>query len=152
MSDVNKNIIGNESNQDEEKLEELSQNELLSKNFKKILVVDDIMYVVKSISKILRDEGYFVITAMSGNEALTKYTKFMPDLITIDQKLPDMTGMQLVDKIRQINVGYKPKIVFISAVYDKEEIKNILNLEIDNYLLKPFKKNKLAEMVKEILG
>ncbi len=158
MSDINKNaeddalIHDGHDEQPDERVEEVSQDELLYKNFKKILVVDDITYVVKSISKILRDEGYFVITAMSGNEALTKFSKYMPDLITIDQKLPDMTGIQLVERIRKSSVEYKPKIVFISAVYDKDEIKNILNLDIDNYLLKPFQKSKLAEMIRELLG
>ena len=138
---------------DNDILEELKEEEnLVGKNFKKILVVDDIMYVVKSISKILRDEGYFVITAMSGNEAISKFVKYSPDLITIDQKLPDMTGIQLVEKILSSNTELKPKLVFITAVYEKDEVKSILNLDVDNYLLKPFKKNKLIEIVKELIG
>jgi len=134
-------------------MDQLSEAEsFIGKNFKKILVVDDIMYVVKSISKILRDEGYFVITAMSGNEALSKFFKYSPDLVTIDQKLPDMTGIQLVEKIQTSNANPKPKIVFITAVYEKDEVRSILNLDVDNYLLKPFQKNKLISIVKELIG
>lgn len=118
--------------------------------FKKILVVDDILYVLKSISKILKSEGYFVITAMTGKDALAKYKNYSPDLVTVDQKLPDMTGSQLVKKIREIDVEQKSKIIFISAVYDKEEIKSILNLNVNNYLLKPFQKKKLIETVNSI--
>ena len=119
-------------------------------SFKKILVVDDILYVVKSISKILTDEGYYVFTAMTGKEALEALKKYPIDLITIDQKLPDMSGVKLVEEIRKLNIELFPKIIFISAIYDKEEIQSILTHSVDNFILKPFKKNKLLEIVNEL--
>jgi two-component system chemotaxis response regulator CheY len=120
------------------------------KGFKKVLVVDDITYVVKSIAKILRGAGFFVITAMAGKEAIEKFVKYHPDIITVDQKLPDMTGIQLVEAIRKLPGGDKPKIVFISAVQDKEEIRSILHLKIDNYILKPFRKEILLDAVHKL--
>jgi DNA-binding response OmpR family regulator len=120
--------------------------------FKKILVIDDITYVVRSISRILRGQGYFVITAMTGKDALDKFNKYNPDLITVDQKLPDMSGLQLVEKIRQLDRGNKTKIIFISAVQEKNEIKSILNTGIDNYILKPFQKEMLVRVVKDLIG
>lgn len=125
---------------------------LNSNFFKKILVVDDILYVLKSISKILKDEGYFVITAMSGREALVKFKNYSPDLITIDQKLPDMNGSQLVQEVRKVDLEHRTKMVFISAVHDKEEIKSILNLGVTSYLLKPFLKKKLINVIKDALN
>lgn len=119
---------------------------------KKILVIDDITYVVRSISRILRSQGYFVITAMTGKEALSRFEKYKPDLLTVDQKLPDMSGLQLVEKIRKLRGGEKIKVIFISAVQDKDEIKSILNVGIDNYLLKPFKKEMLLSVVKKLIG
>lgn len=119
---------------------------------KKVLVIDDITYVVRSISRILRSHGYFVITAMTGKEALEKFDKYKPDLLTVDQKLPDMSGLQLVGKIRELHEGVNIKVIFISAVQEKEEIKSILNAGIDNYLLKPFKKDILLAAVKKLIG
>ena len=119
---------------------------------KRVLVVDDITYVTKSISKILVAEGFAVITAMTGKEALDKFIKYSPVLITVDQKLPDMSGIQLVEKIKQMKVGFTTKIIFISAVQEKEEIRSILNLGIDNYLLKPFKKELLISTVRKIFA
>ncbi len=119
-------------------------------SFKKILVVDDIVYVVRSITKLLGDEGYFILTATTGREALEKFEKYSPDLITIDQKLPDMTGRQLVEKICA-RPGPRPRIIFISSVYEKEEIREIMKGGIDDYLLKPFQKAKLVETVKKLL-
>ncbi|MBN2535041.1 MAG: response regulator [Spirochaetales bacterium] len=120
--------------------------------FKKILVVDDIMYVVKSISRILRSEGYFVITAMTGKEAIKKFDKYKPDLITMDQILPDMTGLQLVGKLKERGGGEKVKIIFVSAVQGKDEIKSIIGTGISNYILKPFKKENLIAIVKNLIG
>lgn len=119
---------------------------------KKVLVIDDILYVVKSISKILTDEGYYVLSALTGKEALELLKKFKPDLITIDQKLPDMTGIKLLEEIKKIDFEIFPKIIFISAVYDKEQIESVLKLYVSNYILKPFKKSKLLEIVNNLIG
>ena len=117
----------------------------------KILVVDDLLYVAKSISKILQEEGYSVITAMSGEETLDKFIKYNPDLITIDQKLPDMSGFELVLKLRKLKKGENAKIIFISGVYEKEIIESILQLGVKDYLLKPVKRIKLLETVQRLL-
>ena len=119
--------------------------------FKKILVVDDILYVVKSLSKVLRDEGYFVLTALSGGEALEKFAEYSPDAITVDQRLPDMSGLQLVEKILAQAGAARPRIIFISSVYDREEIASIMKRGIDDYLMKPFTRAKLLETLGRLL-
>ena len=121
------------------------------KKTKKILVVDDLLYVAKTIAKILLNEGYKVITAMSGKEALEKFRRYNPDLITIDQKLPDMTGFELVLKLRELKKGQNAKIIFISGVHDKDVIESILQLGIKYYLLKPVSNSKLLETVQQVL-
>jgi two-component system chemotaxis response regulator CheY len=119
--------------------------------FKKILIVDDILYVVRSITKILRDAGYSILTATTGKEALEKFKRHSPDLVTIDQKLPDMTGLQLVERIHALSPEIPPKIIFISSVYDREEIREIMKHKIGDYLLKPFQKAKLLEAVRKLI-
>jgi two-component system, chemotaxis family, chemotaxis protein CheY len=120
--------------------------------FKTILVIEDILYVLKSIEKILKEEGYYVLTAMTGKEALEIFKNYSPDLVTIDQKLPDTSGTKLLEEINKLNLDKKPKIIFISAIYDKDEIQKLLLHNVSNYLIKPFKKNKLVEVVKELIG
>ena len=88
---------------------------------------------------------------MSGRETLKKFLRFNPDLITIDQKLPDMTGFELVLKLRKLKKGENAKIIFISGVYEKEIIESILQLGIKDYLLKPVKRIKLLETVERLL-
>jgi two-component system chemotaxis response regulator CheY len=118
--------------------------------FKKILVVDDITYVVKTITRILEDAKFFCMSAMTGQDALEKYQRFLPDLITIDQRLPDMTGLDLVKKIRSLNVEHTPKIIFISAMNDKDIIRSIIQNGVDEFLLKPFQKQKLLDSVNRL--
>jgi DNA-binding response OmpR family regulator len=118
---------------------------------KKILVVDDLHYVAKYLSTVMSEAGYKVLTSSSGTEALTRFELFKPDLVTIDQKLPDMTGFELVNRLRTLRNGKKPRIVFISAVCDRETIESVLNLGIDNYLVKPVDKAKLLDTLKSLL-
>jgi len=132
-------------------LEDMTQDPPSETQVKKILVVDDIVYVLRSIARILRDEGYFILSALSGKEALEKFQKYSPDLITIDQKLPDMSGLQLVDRIYASGGNPRPRIIFISSVYDRSEIEQIMKHGIDDYLLKPFQKAKLVETVKRLI-
>jgi DNA-binding response OmpR family regulator len=119
--------------------------------FKKILVVDDILYVVKSLAKVLSDEGYFVLTALSGNEALEKFSEHCPDAVTVDQRLPDMSGIQLAERIISLSGDARPRIIFISSVYDREEIAGIMKRGIDDYLMKPFTRAKLLETLGRLL-
>jgi CheY-like chemotaxis protein len=118
---------------------------------KKILVVDDLLYVVKCIAKILKEDGYVVYTALSGEEALERVGKFKPDVITIDHKLPDMTGFGLIREIRNLPGQNTLKIIYISAVYEREIIQTALGLGVNSYLIKPVKRAKLLQTVSEVL-
>lgn len=142
----------------DEQYDEQEENQLTDVNeiykvgdFKKILVVEDLTYVLKTIVKTLSQDGYFTISASTGEEALQKFENYLPDLITVDQRLPDMTGIQLVNKIRALNKTPDTKIVFISGVDDKETIQTILQMGVDEYLLKPFQKQKLIQTVGKLL-
>ncbi len=123
----------------------------LYKDLKKILIVEDLTYVIKTIERILTEAGYFVLTAKDGEEAIEKFKNYSPHLITVDHKLPDMTGVQLVEQIRKIGSEVTPKIVFITAFDDVDTIRSIVKLGIDDFLIKPFQKNKLLETVKKTL-
>lgn len=136
-------------------MSETKDNDYIGKNElsdrKKILIVDDLTYVVKTLERILADQGYLVMTAKTGYEAYEKFEKYFPDLITVDQKLPDMMGTQLVEKIKNTEHGKNIKIIFISATTDITDVRTILKMKIDDYLVKPFEKSKLIETVKRVL-
>ncbi|HOV13058.1 MAG TPA: response regulator [Spirochaetota bacterium] len=120
-------------------------------DFKKILIVEDLTYVIKTLERILVDAGYFVLTAKDGEEAIRKFKNYAPHLITVDHKLPDMTGVQLVEEIRKFDKETNPKIIFITGYDDVETVRAIAKLKIDDYLVKPFQKNKLLDTIKKTL-
>lgn len=148
------NIDDSNQELDSYEIEEISEEieEDLRTASKIILIVDDILYVVKSIARILKEEGFFVMTANTGMEAIRKFEKYSPDLITIDQMLPDMLGTKLVEEIRKRENNKKTRLIFISSVYDKEKIKSILQMGVDHYLLKPVSRNMLVSTVRKLLG
>ena len=68
----------------------------------KVLIVDDEVSILQSMSGILEDEGYGVILAESGEEALEKIRKDMPDLILLDIWMPGVNGMDVLDEIKKL--------------------------------------------------
>jgi DNA-binding response OmpR family regulator len=118
---------------------------------RKILVVEDLLYVVKCIERILKEEGYVVHTALSGEEALERVGKIKPDIITIDHRLPDMTGFGLIREIHNLMGKNKLRIIYISAVYERETIETALGLGVNSYLIKPVERERLLATVREVL-
>jgi two-component system KDP operon response regulator KdpE len=72
---------------------------------RKILVVDDEPRMVQLISLNLKMEGFTVISASDGHQALEKVTKEMPDLIILDIMMPDMDGFETLKRIREISAA-----------------------------------------------
>lgn len=119
-------------------------------SFNKILIVDDIFYVKRTISNILSDAGYFVLAASGGHEAIDKIKKYSPDLITVGQKLSDMTVLDFVKSIRSVN-GYKDKLLFVSSRKDTDDIDSELSSYFDVLISTPVQKEELITAVKKLL-
>lgn len=112
---------------------------------KTILVVDDDQEIVKLITKSLRYEQFEVITARSGEEALSVVNDNHIDFIVLDIVMPDMNGL---DVCRNIRTSYNVPILFLSA--RDQDIDKIVGLEIgaDDYMTKPFSIQELASRIK----
>lgn len=103
----------------------------------KLLLVDDEQDVVEILEKKLVRQGYDVVTALDGQEALVKMRQDNPDIILLDLMLPKKNGMEVLREIRQ---DYKDKwrpIIIISAKHELDAIKGCYSLEADHYLTKP---------------
>lgn len=121
-----------------------------------ILVVDDEMDVLTLLDLELSREGYTVIKASSGKEAVNKAGVFVPDLIILDILMPDMNGGQVVTELK-LNIKTRNiPIIFLTAVLSKEEQKNRhLGVSIDQHLYpaiaKPFEvRDFLQEVNKQL--
>lgn len=115
---------------------------------KKILLVDDEKTLVKTLTYNLEKDGYLVISAYDGEEALNKVESDNPDLIILDLMLPGVDGFEVCRRVRK---SMDLPIIMLTAKGD--DIDKILGLELgaDDYLTKPFNPRELLARVKAIL-
>jgi len=114
----------------------------------KVLVVDDEQNIVELISFNLKREGFEVLTANDGLEALKKARNEKPDLIVLDIMLPTMDGLEVCRQLRQDAGTRTIPVIMLSA--RGEELDRILGLEIgaDDYVTKPFSPRELLARIK----
>ena len=115
---------------------------------RKILVVDDEPRMCEAVSMNLELEGYQVVGASSGYEALRKLTTEIPDLIILDVMMPEMDGFETLREIRDISA-----VPVIMLTVKGEEMDRIRGLDLgaDDYVTKPFSARELASRVKAVL-
>ena len=114
----------------------------------KILVVDDEPSIVKSIQYSLEKEGYQVVTANDGQQALEVARREKPNLVVLDVMLPSLDGYEVCRQLRQ-----EMPIPVIMLTAKGEEIDKVVGLEIgaDEYVTKPFSLRELLARVKALL-
>lgn len=103
---------------------------------KRILIVDDDLFISDLYSLELQKAGYIVTTAGDGELGLSKMQIEKPQLILLDIAMPGLDGIQVLEKIRQ-NPDYNAvKIMLLTNIRDEETIRNGLSKGADGYLLK----------------
>ena len=115
----------------------------------KILVVDDEPSVLEVLREFFTSKGYEVISASGGLEGLSKAEKHRPDVIMLDVRMPDLDGISVLRRIREVNpwVG----ILMMSGNSDTEAAKETLQLGAFDYILKPFDFDYLDRAVHKML-
>lgn len=106
-----------------------------------IAIIDDDIYINDMISEVLIKEGYDVLRAYSGTEALYLLSEKKPDLILLDLMLPGLSGEEVIQKIKNIPV------IVISAKIDVQDKVNLLLTGAADYITKPFD---IAELLARI--
>jgi two-component system response regulator VicR len=103
----------------------------------KILVVDDEPDIVQVVSGRLAREGYEVATAFDGEEALSKFAAFDPDLVLLDLTMPKLNGFEVLKQIREKYKDRWRPVIIISAQTDLDTLRKSYDMEADHYLAKP---------------
>lgn len=108
-----------------------------------ILIADDESLIRDSLEVAFMDEGYMVHLANTGREALRKFERFQPDILLLDIKLPDMSGIDVLKKIRQEDG--EAVVIIMTAYASVKSAVNAMKLGAFDYLSKPFQtQNALA--------
>ena len=113
-----------------------------------ILVVDDEPLYQRLLKANLEQEGYEVITAGDGEEALEIISSQHPDLVVLDVMMPKLDGLTTCERIRQFS--NMPIIILTARGEEQDRVKG-LNLGADDYVVKPFSATELIARVKAVL-
>jgi len=115
---------------------------------KKVLVVDDDIKTVELVRLYLDRDGYQVLTAYDGVEALRQARESYPDLIVLDLMLPDIDGLEVCRTLR--HESDVPIIMLTARTTDQDKLTG-LDLGADDYVTKPFSPKELAARVRAVL-
>jgi two-component system response regulator VicR len=118
----------------------------------KIMVVDDEPDVVDLVKLVLESDGFDVVTAYGGKEALDKIGQEMPDLVLLDIMMPQMDGWEVYSRIRASPRTKDTPVAMLTA--KSQSIDKMIGLhvvKVDDYITKPFGRSELLERVKRIL-
>ncbi len=115
---------------------------------KRVLVVDDDVKTVELVKLYLNRDGYRVLTAYDGIEALRLAREGRPDLIVLDLMLPGMNGLEVCRTIREES---DVPIIMLTAMTTDQDKLNGLELGADDYMTKPFSPRELAARVRTVL-
>lgn len=113
-----------------------------------ILLVDDEKKITEVVKAYLDKEGYNTLVAHDGKEALNLFESNEFDLIILDRMLPDISGEEICEKIRQTSLVH---IIMLTAKTEDEDKIDGFNLGCDDYVCKPFNVKELVLRVKAVL-
>ena len=116
----------------------------------KILVVDDDPDIVEILKYNLKNSGYSVKSAGNGVEAIKKAKKFIPDIILMDVMMPEMSGIEACEEIKNINQLSQAIIIFLSARSEDYTQISAYDAGADDYISKPVKPKILLKKISNI--
>lgn len=117
-----------------------------------IMVVDDSVTVRKVTSRFLEREGFEVITAKDGVDALQVLQDRIPDLMLLDIEMPRMDGFEVAKNVRGSRRWKGIPIIMITSRTGDKHKDHALSLGVDNYLGKPYQEDLLLESINELLA
>jgi len=118
---------------------------------KKILIVDDEPFILKSLSFVLMKEGFQIETANNGLEAMEKIQKDRPDIVFLDIMMPKKNGMEVCEWIREDPVLKGIYVIILTAKGQELDREKGFSIGADEYMTKPFSPSSVVKRLKEIL-
>lgn len=117
---------------------------------KKILAVDDEKHIVRLVQINLEKEGYEVVTANTGREALEKVASEKPDLVVMDVMMPEMDGLEALAALKNDEATANIPVIMLTAKAQDADVFRGWQSGADLYLTKPFNPMELVTFVKRI--
>ena len=116
----------------------------------RILVVDDAAILRQMLKNILTTHGHEVVgEAINGKEALEKYKKLKPDIVTMDIVMPEVNGIQALKNI--LAFDKKAKVIIISVLDQRKSLIEAIKAGATDFIIKPFESDRVLAAVEECL-
>ena len=117
----------------------------------RVLVVDDSDVIRTLISVNLELEGFEVVTAVDGRDALDKVVETAPDVITIDVRMPRLDGFETVAQLRADPRTKHLKVAMVTACAQEADVQRGKDVGVDAYVTKPFDPATLVRTVRDLV-
>ena len=114
-----------------------------------ILVVDDAAFMRMRAAKLLSEEGYEILEAGNGVEALKLYQEHSPDCVLMDITMPEMDGLTALKEIRKVDP--EARIAMVTAMGQQAIILEALKAGAKDFVIKPFEKERVVDAVAKLL-
>ncbi len=116
---------------------------------KKILIIEDDVFLNELMAKKLIEEGFDVLKAANGEEGLDRTRQDRPDLILLDLILPGMDGFEILEKLKEDPETSSIPVIILSNLGQREDIERGFDLGADDYLIKAhFTPDEIVERAK----
>ena len=116
----------------------------------RILIVDDAAFMRMRCSKLLVDNGYTVIEAANGVEALQKYKENKPDGVLLDITMPDMDGIETLKKLVEMDPGVR--VAMCTAMGQQSMVIEALKSGAKDFVVKPFDADRVLGAVEKLIA
>jgi CheY-like chemotaxis protein len=117
-----------------------------------VLLVDDEDALRRVMKDLLAREGYAVIEARNGVEALDQVDRHAPDVVVLDLNLPDMDGYSVLSQLRSRPATRKTPVIVLTAKGDEDNEVRVFELGADDFLTKPFRAKALSKRLEVVLA
>lgn len=118
----------------------------------KILIVDDEFANIYYLNKVLSGEGYQIIKANNGFEALEKSKSENPDVLLLDIMMPEMTGIEVLEKLKSDPETQDVPVIMVTAKTDSADVENALKKGASEYIRKPIDEVELLARLRTVLS
>jgi len=125
----------------------------MSEDKKRILVVDDEPDVLTFLSTLLEDNGYAVVTATNGEEALSQIEKSLPDLITLDITMPEKSGVKFYRQMKENDAWKAVPIIIVTGVSGEFQKFISTRRQVpppEGYMQKPIEEKEILKLVAKL--
>lgn len=116
----------------------------------KVLIADDAAFMRMRCAKLLTDNGYEVVEAQDGAQAVQLYLLTWPDVVLMDITMPKMDGLTALKEIRTLNP--RARVAMVSAMGQQSIVLDAIKSGAADFVVKPFDPSRVLSVVQKLLG